>query len=154
MTSGKMISPHKCIFFVISIIIFLSSCAYGDMSKNDIYWLSQNIYHEARGETLVGKVLVGMVTIERLNSGRWGKSIKSVVTANKQFSWYSDGKSDKCTDKKAWKEAKILALVSYNVYQEVDINGIMYYHNKTVQPYWADKMKKVVTIGNHIFYKK
>lgn len=146
----------KNIFLITSMIMLLmSSSAYSNsLSDTDIHWLAQNIYHEARGETLLGKVLVGIITIERLNSGRWGDSIKSVVTANKQFSWYSDGKSDKCTDKIAWKEAKQLAIVSYNVYNMVDTGEIMFYHNKTVNPYWAKKMTKVMTVGNHIFYKE
>jgi spore germination cell wall hydrolase CwlJ-like protein len=123
-------------------------------SQSDIYWLTQNIYHEARNQSLLGQLMIGMVTLERLNDGRWGDSIKSVVTARKQFSWYSDGKSDIPQNKKVYKEIKKVALLSIMLYSSSEIDGVMFYHNDSVNPYWTKSMVKYTTIGNHIFYKE
>ena len=47
--------------------------------------LTKNIFHEAGVEPFEGKIAVAQVTFNRLNSGRWGNDICSVVYAKKQF---------------------------------------------------------------------
>ena len=145
--------------YLILILIFMLTpvFAHANMESYNIkvFWLAKNIYWEARGEDLFGQLLVGLVTIERLESGKWGDTMKEVVTARKQFSWHSDGKSDIPTDKKAWMMAKDIAIISLFVYPCVKSRfGLMYYHNTSVNPYWTDSMDKMITLGNHIFYKR
>ena len=142
-------------YILILILILTPALSYGKIpDKADIYWLSQNIYHEARGECNIGKLLVGIVTLERLDHGRWGNTVKDVVTSKHQFSWYWDGKSDIPKNKKEWKESKGVAILTYMVYSVFNSTGIMYYHNKSVSPSWSKKMTKVITMENHIFYRE
>ena len=145
-------------FIIITIILLLlfPVLLYADNfpSKADMYWLTQNIYHEARGETIYGQIMVGIVTLERRNIGKWGNSIKSVVTSPAQFSWYSDGNSNVPTNEKEWKTSKIVAKISLLIYNNINDVKITHYHEKHHHPYWADDMDKVITIGNHIFYKQ
>ena len=124
-----------------------------NFTKGDVYWLTQNIYHEARGENLYGQLMIGIVTLDRLHSGKWGDTIKEVVTAPSQFSWYSDNKSDVPTDKKAWHGSISVAKLSLMLYSNMKDHKIMYYHNNNVHPSWANKMIKIITIGNHTFYR-
>jgi len=147
-------SMKKIILLILMIMIPCNSIAGDFPSKADIYWLTQNIYHEARGEDLFGQMMVGMVTLERLHSGKWGKTIKDVVTSPSQFSWYSDGKSDKVTNKESWSSSKTIALFSLMLYSKIRDHGVMYYHNDKVHPVWTKKMIKVAVIGNHTFYKE
>jgi spore germination cell wall hydrolase CwlJ-like protein len=72
--------------------------------------LAQNVYHEAKGETLAGKSAVAHVTLNRVKHPKYPNNICDVVhqadyrtkwNGNKvpviarcQFSWYCDGKAD------------------------------------------------------------
>ncbi len=141
------------LIFILCIIPFTVS-AKDFPTRGDIYWLTQNIYHESRGESEFGQLLVGIVTLERLRSGRWGNTIHKVVTANKQFSWYSDGKSDMFYDAEAWQKAKSIARLAIMINEKLDMHGVMFYHKDSRKPYWADDMIRVVSVGRHIFYKR
>lgn len=44
------------------------------------------IYHEARGESRVGQAAVGHVVVNRVRSGKWGRTVRDVVWYPKQFS--------------------------------------------------------------------
>jgi len=123
-----------------------------NITKSDIYWLTQNIYHEARSESTIGQIMVGIVTLSRLESKRWGTTIKSVVTAPNQFSWYHKGKILIPQNKKEWNKIKNVALYSILVYSLFQHHGIMFYHNHNANPDWNNKMHRVFAIGNHIFY--
>jgi spore germination cell wall hydrolase CwlJ-like protein len=117
----------------------------------DVECLAKNIYHEARGEPFQGQVAVALVTVNRVASGLFQKTVCSVVYADKQFSWTSD-KHKKVKDQKAWASAVEVAtaVLSRRVY-EPDFTAI-YFHASHVAPIWA-KTKTVITkIGNHIFY--
>ena len=144
----------KILITILLILIPCNTLAGDFFDKGEVYWLTQNIYHEARGEDLYGQLMVGMVTLERLHSGKWGDTIKAVVTSPAQFSWYSDGKSDVPTNKDSWEASKGVAMLSMMLYTKIKDHGVMYYHNDTVDPYWSKSMLKVLTIGNHVFYKE
>lgn len=121
-----------------------------------IICLAQNIFWEARGETFEGKLAVGIVTLNRVSSPNYPNNVCDVVWQRKQFSWTHDGKSDNpksknsYIDKQAWIESKKIAKALIKVYP---IKNSISYHSKKVNPYWANKNKKVGQIGNHIFYK-
>lgn len=126
-----------------------------DFKRGELYWLTMNVYHEARGEKPFGMLLVALVTLDRQNDGRWGDTIKSVVTYPHQFSWHSDGKSDIPTDEKSWNMSKRIAIFAQMIYSMFgDQINITHYHNKTVDPYWSGELKRVLIAGNHIFYNE
>lgn len=134
---------------------YVDSSYIKDFDRSELYWLTMNIYHESRGENPFGMLLVAFVTLDRLYDGRWGNTIKEVVTSPCQFSWYSDGKSDIPTDRDAWEESKKVALFAQMVFSPLkDVIDINHYHNKSVNPEWADDMEPVFVVGNHIFYQE
>ncbi|GEM_PF-3448673 len=57
------------------------------LAEKDIAVLAKNILHEARGESQRGQLAVAQVTLARLLSGKFGKSVHDVVFAKNQFSW-------------------------------------------------------------------
>ena len=123
-----------------------------NITKSDIYWLTQNIYHEARSESIAGQIMVGIVTLSRLESKRWGTTIKSVVTAPNQFSWYHKGNILIPQNKKEWNKIKNVAFYSILLYSLFQHHDIMFYHNHDIIPNWSNKMCRVFVIGNHTFY--
>lgn len=125
--------------------------------QNDLYSMACNIYHESRGEPLAGKMAVGFVTMNRVKSDRFPNSIKEVVYQHKQFSWFSDGRSDKVYNLDDWlvclELATILMQMDKYRYRYYDVTeGSLFYHSNKVSPYWADPKYLVVTIDNHKFY--
>ncbi len=130
--------------------------------KGDAEWecLAQAIYHEARGEPLVGQVAVAEVILNRRDSGRYPATVCGVVeqgTGEKymcQFSYYCDGLSDEVGDRDAWAEVGRVARVMIDGAPRDLTNGAMFYHTKAVEPYWADEFYETAEIGAHLFYRE
>lgn len=117
--------------------------------------LACNIYFEARGEKERGQYAVAFVSMNRLKSGNYGKSMRSVVFAKNQFSWTNS--RGRITDPEAFERARKVAEAvktwskDPEMYRKKDVTrGSKYFHKKGLRPGWN---KKVVTrIGNHVFY--
>jgi N-acetylmuramoyl-L-alanine amidase len=137
---------------------YFHSCEYPDR-QTELTALACNVYFEARGESRAGKIAVALVTLNRRSSERFPDDIKNVVYQNRQFSWYSDGITDKVYDLKAWNNALHIAIYVLGIddkdYPYVDItDGSLFYHSVKVSPNWAYEGNIMVRIDNHLFYKK
>ena len=113
--------------------------------------MAKNVYHEARGETLVGQIAVIVVTLNRVRSSRYPNTVCKVVHQKYQFSW-----TNAPTRIYNWKLYFHLRSIARQVHDNkvVSIVGAaMFYHSKEVNPKWNAKMNKVATIGQHIFYE-
>ena len=133
---------------------------FGLINSNDLYWLSLNIYKEARNQPYLGKLAVGLVTINRRDHQYlFANSIEGVVKEPFQFSWYNSkiNISSPLTDLKAWYESQEIAIKLLTNEQNSDIidllDGATYYHTKKVKPRWSKSLVKTVQISDHIFYK-
>ena len=58
-------------------------------TEDDSIYLARTIYGEARGQSYESKVAVGWIIKNRLATGRWGDTYKSVVTARLQFTCWN-----------------------------------------------------------------
>lgn len=139
-------------------IAYYHSCEYPDR-QTELTALACNIFHEARGESMAGKIGVAFVTLNRVEANRFPDSIVKVVYQHRQFSWHTDGLSDKVRDLTAWKDAMHIASwalgVSDKDYSYVDVTeGSLFYHSIKVNLLWADKSNVVVRIDNHLFYRE
>ena len=121
--------------------------------EKELYCLAKNIYHEARGEPHLGKLAVAQVTLNRVNSKRWGSTVCEVVyekskTGAPQFSWTT--MNLKVTDYKQWKISKQIA--EKVLESKVAIKNFSYYffHNESI--YYAQAKPNTRKIGSHIFY--
>lgn len=110
--------------------------------------LAKNIYYEARGESLQGKIAVGLVTLNRRDHKNYPKSICGVVYQKNQFSWTKHYKGVKL-NKEQWRQAQEAATFSL-VYRDLSFTAT-HFHNKTVKPKW--QLTRVAKIGGHVFYK-
>lgn len=131
------------------------------------YCLALNIYHEARGDSILGQRAVGYVTLNRVQHATYPTTICDVVyqahldsrgnpVRNQcQFSWYCDGRSDTPRDEIKWESVQQVAhqvLSNYGVKEDFTDGAIMY-HAAYVNPYWARDYNRTVRIDTHIFYK-
>jgi len=132
--------------------------SYDDKQKvmREVDCLAKNIYFEAQGEPRAGKIAVAEVTMNRVKSRQFAKTVCGVVYQKTkgtcQFSWV-------CQDKKAirnrlaWKESLQIAEMILIFDREYGIIGsAKYFHADYVDPEWADHKKLIRKIGNHIFY--
>lgn len=123
--------------------------------KRELECLAQNIFYESAQESYEGKLAVATVTMNRVKSGAFPKTVCGVVYQRGkrgcQFSWT-------CASKRA-RLNTVLYEQSLTVAKEVLLEGktltsiknALYFHNVFIQPNWtfATPIKK---IGNHIFY--
>ncbi|MDY6944511.1 MAG: cell wall hydrolase [Pseudomonadota bacterium] len=128
----------------------------------DIRCLAENIYFEARGETLRGQYAVAEVTMNRLASPYFPATVCDVVhdtrwdTARKRlvahFSWTAF-KLRLESGSPEWQQAMDVATVVYDGHYEPIVPGALFYHATYVNPYWASSKRLVARVGNHIFYR-
>lgn len=116
--------------------------------ETELECLAKNVYHEARGESVRGRLAVIQVTLNRARL--LGKTICQTVYQPRQFSWTT--KPGKITNLNSWIESVRLSEIAIRRGWAIKNFAATYYHNHTVNPQWAPKFKKLATIGNHLFY--
>ena len=114
--------------------------------------LSLALYHEARGEPYVGKLMVARVIFNRIESPRWPSSMCNVITQDRQFSFYRNNKTPKPRDEVAWVKAQDLAVRIINNPDILPYTDADHYHTVNVKPVWRRKLHRIVRVGQHIFY--
>ncbi|MCO5092438.1 cell wall hydrolase [Bosea sp. (in: a-proteobacteria)] len=122
--------------------------------------LAEAVYFEARSESLMGQAAVAQVVLNRVKSGLYPASVCGVVYQNSnrylscQFTFTCEGKSLRITEPAAWRDAVRIAREVYDGTTYLpDVGASTHYHANYVRPYWAKRLKKMDTIGQHVFYK-
>lgn len=122
------------------------------VSQKDFDCLSKNIYYEARGESMAGKIAVASVTWNRVRSGRWGDTFCSVVYAPKQFSWTFQDVRFKIPHGSDWVASRAAALAFLRGDRVAKLGRSDHYHARRVDPRWNRSMKPKGIVGQHIFF--
>ena len=117
--------------------------------------LTKNIFHEAGVEPFEGKIAVAQVTFNRLNSGRWGNDICSVVYAKKQFSWtLSQKKVNENPKGKLWRDSVAAKNAFLSGLRVKNLEKSKHYHTDYIKkPYWSKEKSVAARVGQHIFYE-
>ena len=120
-------------------------------NKDDLYWLSRIINAEASGESLLGKIAVGNVVINRRDSRSYPNTIYGVIFDRKngtQFSPVAIGTIYKTPNAESIIAAKI-CLEGYTV-----SDSILFFMNPRIATNnWISKNRPFAfRIGNHNFY--
>lgn len=145
----------------------------------EAYCLAENIYFEARNESVAGQAAVADVVLNRVNDRRFPNTVCEVVTEGPvketwktkqtpdpndavfipirnrcQFSWYCDGKPENINNKKAWIKAQYIAyqMIYAGRYRGIT-EGATHYHAHYVNPKWASEIQFVSSIDTHKFYR-
>ena len=120
-------------------------------TQHEMLCLAKNIYFEARGEPMRGKIAVAQVTLNRVtHRTEFHSNICGVVYAKHQFSWTMERHREPRGP--AWREAQALAKAVISGTVHLPGFKALYFHNLTVNPSWNRTKELVARIGNHIFY--
>jgi spore germination cell wall hydrolase CwlJ-like protein len=124
-----------------------------DLSEDDLFCMVQNVYHEARGEGILGQAAVAHVTLNRVKSPAYPDSVCDVVRQKGQFSWTEDGKSDRLTNPDAIGKAVDIALAaSRGKIKDPTGGALHYYAHHKVKPRWSNSGYRLI-VGEHTFVK-
>ena len=117
-----------------------------DLPPAEVRCLEAAIHHEAKGESLAGKLAVGNVVLNRVAAPAFPKSVCAVVKQNKQFSWYKG--NDAALHTPVSHETKLAAREAMTTKRD----NVLFFHATYVAPKWSNRLSRRYTIGNHIFY--
>ena len=124
-----------------------------NLNNNEYNVLLRIVQAEAGGEDITGKMLVANVIMNRVKSSRFPDTVTEVVyqTNSKgkaQFSPTVDGRMESVTVTAETEEAVVRVLCG-----EDSSNGALYFRSTRLESAWHDeKLRTVMTHGNHIFY--
>ena len=123
-----------------------------EAGSRELECLAAGIYFESKSEPLAGQLAVGDVIDNRAESGRFPRSYCGVLFQRGQFSFVR-GKSWPRINKSStqWKTAVAIAKIVDQELKESAVGKALFFHAKRVRPGW--KLKRVASIGNHIFYR-
>ncbi|OJV09180.1 MAG: hypothetical protein BGO20_22580 [Bosea sp. 67-29] len=122
--------------------------------------LAEAVYFEARSESAEGQAAVAQVVLNRVKSGLYPASVCGTVYQNAnrylscQFTFACEGKSLRITEPGPWRDAVRIAREVYEGQTYLaEVGASTHYHARYVRPYWAKRLKKMDTIGQHVFYQ-
>ena len=123
-----------------------------DPGDRQLECLAVGIYFESKSEPLIGHLAVGEVIANRAASGRFASTYCGVLFQRGQFSFIR-GKSLPSVPRasKQWQTAVAVAKIVDADLQDSSADKALFFHAKRVSPRW--RLKRVASIGNHIFYR-
>lgn len=132
--------------------------------NNEYRCAVRNLYHEGRGEGLIGQAYIVKTVLNRVRDTKHPHSVCGVIYQSKQFSWTHQIPKNKhkvpnktTSEKELLKQLEALSTVVI-LLDRVGIDftqGSQFYHSVNVKPRWDyTKLEKTQRIGNHIFYKR
>lgn len=113
-------------------------------------------YFEARNQkTKAAAVGPMFVAMNRKEARGWANTLRGVVYQKWQFSYTHDGSLQKgFKERSAYERMLCLAHKVQSGEVADPTNGALWYHTHQVSPGWSKKLKHVVTLGDHKFYKR
>lgn len=115
-----------------------------------------NIQKEAGNQSFEGKLFVGHVTLNRMNTKVFPDTVHGVVFQKYQFSWTHQDTKSKKPEQNSWGESyrAAKAVLDGKFRTSASWNQALWYHANYVRPKWAsaEYMKQCGVIGDHIAY--
>lgn len=124
-----------------------------DAGSHELECLATGIYFESKGEPLAGQLAVGQVIANRADSGgRFPSTYCGVLFQRGQFSFvHGHSLPSVARSNKQWQTAVAIAKIVDRNLKESSVGEALFFHARYVSPSW--RMKRVASIGNHIFYR-
>jgi spore germination cell wall hydrolase CwlJ-like protein len=122
-----------------------------DTADAELKCLAVGVYYESKGEPLTGQLAVAEVLLNRTRSGRFPKSICSVLTQRGQFSFIRRGNIPTPPANAHWRKAVAVAKIAQKDLWDSPAENALFFHSRYVKPSWA--RARVASIGNHVFYR-
>ena len=124
-----------------------------EAGSRELECLATGIYFESKSEPLAGQLAVGKVIANRAKSGgRFPESYCGVLFQRGQFSFVR-GRSLPSVPRssKQWQTAVAMAQIVDQGLHDSAVGKALFFHARYVSPGW--RMKRVASIGNHVFYR-
>ena len=137
---------------ILSVVLLTNS-----YTTEDLQYLTECIYFEARSESKEGQYAVAHVVLNRVADKRWPTTVKGVVTQRLQFSYRNGKTTDLILGKDigAWQKAGLIAQEVLTGIAKDNTDGATHYlrieHATDLS--WYKKLKHTKEIGHHDFYK-
>lgn len=120
--------------------------------SRELECLAIGVYFEARSEPLAGQLAVGEVIANRARSGRFPSTYCGVLFQRSQFSFVRGGRLPAVPGaSRQWQNAVAIARIVDQDLTSSTASKALFFHAKRVSPGW--RLKRVASIGNHIFYR-
>ena len=121
--------------------------------SRELECLAVGIYFEAKSEPLIGQLAVGEVIANRADSnGRFPSTYCGVLLQRGQFSFVRGRSWPKVArSSRQWQNAVAIAKIVDQDLKDSAADDALFFHAKRVSPRW--RLKRVASIGNHIFYR-
>tara|TARA_Y100000034_G_scaffold48496_1_gene59863 strand:+ start:81 stop:494 length:414 start_codon:yes stop_codon:yes gene_type:complete len=131
-------------------VLSLLNGAGDHIDRREVLCLAEAIYHEARGESLFGQMLVAETVLNRVDDNRWPNTTCGVVYQPYQF----DGPQNYqlVNEEQEMKYAIQTAAFYLSGYYQRHYPNIRYFYNPSkVTPEWATNKMITVSEGDHLF---
>jgi spore germination cell wall hydrolase CwlJ-like protein len=136
--------------FIAVFLALVPSIAFA--SESSIDCIAKAIFHEARAESVEGKLAVGYVILNRTKvSEHFPDTPCAVIYQPGQFIGI---RKETMKNHDQYDKARSIAEEVVSSPDDDNTNGALYFHNVHVHPSWSRGMIASVKIGNHMFYKK
>jgi spore germination cell wall hydrolase CwlJ-like protein len=123
-----------------------------DPGSRELECLAAGIYFESKSEPLAGQLAVGQVIANRAESGRFAKTYCGVIFQRGQFSFVRGHSWPRIAkDGRQWQTAVAIAKIVDQDLKDSKVGDALFFHAKRVHPGWG--LKRVASIGNHIFFR-
>ena len=134
------------------------------LDPEQVLCLAMNVYFEARGEPLTGKIAVAQVTMNRVNQSV-KRNVCAIVKQDSQFSWYNARKVPTVVlysrqgevieqNLEAWTQSQMVAVTVMTMQTRDVTSGATHFYNPDkARPVWRTKYPVVAEIGNHLFLR-
>lgn len=117
----------------------------------EVQCLAETIYHEARGEPVLGQMRVVEVVLNRRDHHRWPNTVCDVVYQPHQFEWVSN--SPEVREIEAFRlSVEMATFYLTGIIDRRFPKALFFLNESVVQPRWLEGVHKVAVVGNHSFY--
>lgn len=116
-------------------------------NQDELYWLSRIINAESRNQPLVGKIAVGTVILNRVESHQFPNSVHDVIFSGIQFSPVDNGS----IYLEPSRDSVIAAKLALDGAREA--GDSLFFHRKNLNAWAARNKTYVTTIADHSFYQ-
>lgn len=117
------------------------------IQRSSVECMAQNIFHEAGGESELGQKAVASVTMNRVLSNKYPKTVCGVVYQKGQFSWVGKKKAKKIPGT----IIKLAKIYTEGYTKAHDVTHGSTHFNSSKRSRWT--LPKTVKIGGHQFFK-
>lgn len=114
--------------------------------QEDLYWLSRIIYGESGNQPLTGKIAVGNVILNRVESSLFPNTIYDVIFQKNQFTPAGSSYFDRTPNAESVIAAKLV------LDGAVVLDDALYFNQAGLNCWAARNCSYVTTIGGHAFY--